>query len=414
MATEYKITYTYTGQDNTSSARSVALSKFKKSGDTGRTIGQIKSIKYEHWHTSTKAASWALRGRLVLSDGTTFTSNTVTQTISGTKVKFTNTFINLPTPEQFAMVKTVQTLNGQGTTGLGTYSADLYWRANSDNPMRLIVTFIEEPPVVYAPKVDKFEVTRCNASGGADDEGQYIGTTLKLSIGDSAGLSGAQCKVYYAANSYPQVGVSQYVDLTSNISALMSGVELNTTLLTGVWNLGSIWNFAVVFTAGEETAIATASAARGTVNFHISGEPGGGAAVGGFSTGTTENPKFEAHVPSYFYGGISGVTNYSTDEVKTGGTWINGKPIYRKCISVSAPATSSGSTLTMVSSDVESWVNITGLLMPEGSAMYYPTCYYVSSSNMHRVWGNNGGALRYTSASKISGVVIVDYTKKTD
>lgn len=329
MATEYTITYTYTGQSNTSGTRSVPISKFKKSGDTGRTIGQITSIKYEHWHTSTVGMVWNLRGRLVFSDGTTVTSNNVGINPSGDSVKFTNTFTTLPTAEQFAKLTTVQTLDSQGKTTSGGYSATLYWRATSDKPMRLIVKFIEEPPIVYAPKVDKFEVTRCNASGGIDDEGQYIGTTMKLSIGDSTGLSGAQCRVYYAANSYPQVGVSQYVDLTSKISTLMSGVEFNTTLLTGVWNLGSLWNFAVVFTTGEETAIATASAARGTVNFHISDEPGGGAAVGGFSSGTTANPKFESAVPAYFYAGINGVTNYSSEEVLTGGTWIDGKPIYR-------------------------------------------------------------------------------------
>ena len=54
MATEYKITYTYTGQGNTGGARSVSLSRFKKTGDVNRKIGQIKSIIYEHWHSSTK------------------------------------------------------------------------------------------------------------------------------------------------------------------------------------------------------------------------------------------------------------------------------------------------------------------------------------------------------------------------
>ena len=121
MATEYKIIYTYTGQGNTSGNRSVALNRFKKTGDTGRTIGQIKSITYEHWHTSTSKYNWALRGRLVLSDGTKFVSDTVTHRISGDTVKFVNTFTgdSLPTAEQFVKLSAVQTLDSQGKTTSG-------------------------------------------------------------------------------------------------------------------------------------------------------------------------------------------------------------------------------------------------------------------------------------------------------
>ena len=50
MATEYTITYTFTGQDNTSGNRSVAFNRFSASGDTGRNIGQITKIQYVHYH----------------------------------------------------------------------------------------------------------------------------------------------------------------------------------------------------------------------------------------------------------------------------------------------------------------------------------------------------------------------------
>ena len=417
MATEYKIIFTYTGQDNTSGSRSVARSKFKKSGDTGRKIGQIKSITYEHWHTSDKAANWALRGRLVFSDGTTITSNTVTHTISGTKVKYTNTFTKLPTPEQFALLKAVQTLDSKGKTTADGYSAKLYWRANSSNPMRLIVTFIEEQPVVYAPNVDSFSVVRTDASGNPSREGLYIRTSLKLSIGNSAGLSGASCKIYYGADTQPVIDPSspQKVDLDAKISTLMTGVTNSPDILTGVWPVGNTWFFKVVFTAGEEMAPSEVMhVERGTTSMHISGEPGGGVCIGGFSTGTTANPKFESRVPAHFYAGVEGVTNYSTDEVKTGGTWIDGKPIYRKCISVNAAATSTSTTMATVGSAVETWVSISGIFERGDSSMYIPTCYYASSGDNHRIWGSAGGNIRYTSTNKLVGVLVVEYTKSTD
>ena len=329
MATEYTITYTFTGQDNTSGNRSVAFNRFSASGDTGRNIGQITSIQYAHYHTSAGSMRWGLMGRLVLSDGTTFVSDQIYHNIDGDVVGYVNTFSALPTAEQFATLASVQTLDTQWKTTSGGYSSKLYWRATSKYPMYIIVKFIEEPPITYAPKVDKFEAVRCNEIGIRDDEGQYITTSLKLSVGDASGLPIAQCRIYYAANDYPNVNSSPYVDVTSRISDLISGVTFDTSILTGVWNLGSIWNFAVVFVIDKESAISTVSVARGSTSFHISDEPGGGAAVGGYSTGTSTNPKFESHVPAHMYGGIEGVTNYSASEVNTGGHWIDGSPIYR-------------------------------------------------------------------------------------
>lgn len=145
---EYTRRYRYTGQGNVSSARSVAFSKFKVSGNTTSKFAKVVKIQYVHYHTSTRAYDWKLRGRLVLNDGTTFNSNFVTARISGDTVKFTNTFENLPTPEQFAQIKTVQTLNSNNSTGqLFDGDPKLYWRATSEYPMDIILTFSDIPDV---------------------------------------------------------------------------------------------------------------------------------------------------------------------------------------------------------------------------------------------------------------------------
>lgn len=145
---EFTRRYRYTGQGNVSSARSVAFSKFKVSGNTTSKFAKVVKIQYVHYHTSTRAYDWKLRGRLVLNDGTTFNSDFVTIRISGDTVKFTNTFANLPTPEQFAQIKTVQTLNSNNSTGqLFDGDPKLYWRATSDYPMDIILTFSDIPDV---------------------------------------------------------------------------------------------------------------------------------------------------------------------------------------------------------------------------------------------------------------------------
>ena len=412
MATEYTITYTFTGQDNTSGNRSVAFNRFSASGDTGRNIGQITSIQYVHYHTSAGSMRWGLMGRLVLSDGTTFVSDQIYHNIDGDVVGYTNTFSVLLTAEQFAMLASVQTLDTQWKTTSGGYSSKLYWRATSKYPMRIIVKFIEEPPITYAPKVDKFEAVRCNEIGVIDDEGQYITTSLKLSVGDASGLPIAQCRIYYAANDYPNVNSSPYVDVTSRISDLISGVTFDTSILTGVWNLGSIWNFAVIFVMGEESAISTASVARGSTSFHISDEPGGGAAVGGYSTGTSANPKFESHVPAHFYAGINGVTNYSTQEVNTGGKWIDGKNIYSRTFTKENFALPKGENWIDIA-PVENYANIRvidirGALEFSGAGIF-PLDRYINTTEVHTTYIAKDGNLRLYSYYKNLALTVLYY-----
>lgn len=54
-----------------------------------------------------------------------------------------------------------------------------------------------------------------------------------------------------------------------------------------------------------------------------------GASFGCLPKGTEAQPMLESAYPFYAYGGIEGVTNYTAEEVKTGGKWLDGKPIYR-------------------------------------------------------------------------------------
>jgi hypothetical protein len=80
-------------------------------------------------------------------------SASVGSSISGNVVKFTNTFTDMPTAEQFAKLSLVQTLDSEDKTTSGGYYARLYWRANDTYPMELVVTFIEQPPVTMRRKL---------------------------------------------------------------------------------------------------------------------------------------------------------------------------------------------------------------------------------------------------------------------
>ena len=301
------IIYTCTNKSNTRNERTVAFSNFVASGDTDKNIGLITSITYEHWHSSSLPRGWELSGRLIFGDGTSLTSSSQTLSISGNVVKFTNTFSVSLTSQQWSLLTSIQTLDSRGSTtsNSGYYGADLFWRATASHPMRIIITFDETPPAYYVPDITTFSVQRVNSNGVADDEGSYIATTMKLTFANSSALSIAALRVYYAANAYPIVGESSYIDLTSKISTLMNGVALNSTVITGQWDIKSSWYFAAVLIAGNESDVATSSIARAGGSLHISDQPGGGVCVCGYSTGTTTNPKFESYAPAYFYGGIA-------------------------------------------------------------------------------------------------------------
>lgn len=420
MAQEYKIIYTFSGQGNNGGNRSVAFSKFTASGDTDKFIGQITSITYEHVHTSTSARTWSLRGRLIFGDGTVLDSNIDTQRIAGESVKFINTFPNLPDADMLPLLTTVQTLNEKDSINNDGYSAKLYWRATSSQPIRLIITFIEQPPIYFDPSVKAFSVQRCNSDGLPDDEAEHLATTLRLGIGLKEGLEQSELRVYYAANAYPIAGESEYIDLSSRIPELLEGAALNPTIIPGEWDVGSSWYFMAVFIAGEESAAAMASAPRAKGSLHISGEPCGGVAICGYSTGTTAEPKFECYAKAYFYGGIEGMNEYHAGEVRTGEKWIDGKDIYRYILVGTSTADGSVEVIGYMPSSIDTLIKSSGTVarsdgtmspMPyayHGSSAWTATYYIGSESDNRKIEVQFGS--EYNGTKHI--VLIFEYTKK--
>lgn len=421
MATEYKIIYSYEKQANTRADRSVAFNRFVASGDVGRNIGQITSITYEHWHTSTRGYEWKLRGRLKLADGTEFVSDEVSHVISGNVVKFTNTFHNLPTAEQFKTLAAVETLNALGSTSSDGYYATLYWHANSDRPIRLIVTFIEEPPVFYAPRVDEFSVTRCNENGVPDDEGSRASVNLRLGIGKQDGLNSAQLRIYYAANAYPDVESSPYIDLTSRIPEFMTGVFDSLNVITGDWAVGSSWYFAAVFIAGGENAVDTHIMPRAMGSLHVAGDTGG-ICVCGFSNGTKDSPMFESYAPAHFYGGaqfygnVNGLRTYRSGEVNTGDVWIDGKEIYRYILVVETSLDGDSGVIGNVPSAIGDLVSAHGTIKTsDGTFRPIPFAYYNNLAWNLACYVDADGGINLQIGSNYSGthkaMIMLEYTK---
>ncbi|MBQ8506560.1 MAG: H-type lectin domain-containing protein [Clostridia bacterium] len=302
MAVLYTRVYTYTGQSGwTAGARSVPWSDFTASGDTDRSIGQLVSIRYEHYHASTSHKDWALQGKLAFSGGSV-TSDTITNTIgSGDVVKYVNTFTSLPTLSQFNALTAVETLYGGSSAQ--TASPYLTWHATSTHPIRVVVGFYEEPPWVYHPRIEEFALERGTSSGVQDDSGTRALLTLRLSLASASYASYAALKLYYSSGAVSTS--SSYVDLSAYISALLGGVTRNSSYITLSFDADYDWSFLLVFSCLGESASATAMLPNDFVALHISPCATGGVSIGDLSTATEGDPKFEVHHPAYLYGGIA-------------------------------------------------------------------------------------------------------------
>ena len=108
---------------------------------------------------------------------------------------------------------------------------------------------------------------------------------------------------------------------------------------------------------------------------------------------------------------INNSNSYSTEEVKTGGTWIDGKPIYRKVVDVGTLPNATSKTVLHNIQNLDSVVNLK----------------LIAKDNINNIVCNFGGTnlsvyidvtnIIITSNNNFtgySGYVIIEYTKTTD
>ena len=110
---------------------------------------------------------------------------------------------------------------------------------------------------------------------------------------------------------------------------------------------------------------------------------------------------------------VDGSNSYSTDEVKTGGTWIDGKPIYRKVVL----ATGLETLQTTVLNTVRNWSikpnNIDKIIHYETQSLqnyYNNVILYNDSNNQYLQFMSINVSVTVNSGD----VLILEYTKTTD
>ena len=177
----------------------------------------------------------------------------------------------------------------------------------------------------------------------------------------------------------------------------------------------STWSFTAVLSDLFNTVQRVVTVIKAGAYFNVEKN---GVAVGQRSTGTANDKRFEvaADYESHFYGGIhadggiEGVTNYVSGEVATGGTWIDGKPIYRFTAQITVTIrTTNNTNIAALPSGIDRIIR-DSLYMDN----YIPDSYYASANWFVRR-SISGGYLRVAIGSEHYGthvfVYIVEYTK---
>lgn len=301
--------------------------------------------------------------------------------------------------------------------------AETAWTVRGYNTVGILESVEIQNPITYinvrcSPAIEMFEVER-SSSGEADESGVYLMLDAKLALAANADQPSMRVHMHYAENGSASTS-SPYIDLTSERTKLLGGVEGDTSLVKMAFSNASAWNYLLVFGDEYESASVRRDIYKAFANVHFSGRKNGGVAFGGFSSSTDNNPMFECHYPSHFYnpvyfhGGIAlgGMKDISTEEVDTGVRWLNGKTIYAKTLVYTGAAGNTAYSLNLPAGVEQVWLDMANSVHFNANGQSYSPNAIVSNVAVFLCILNNSGVTFRTGNSTGGDFYIrVFYTK---
>lgn len=112
---------------------------------------------------------------------------------------------------------------------------------------------------------------------------------------------------------------------------------------------------------------------------------------------------------------VADVLSYSTTEQKTGGTWIDGKPIYRKVVYCGALPNNTVKTVAHNIANIKWVVKYNGMASDGNEWLQLPASYYSTSAIGLSADSTNISLRPYSNrTSYTTTLVTIEYTKTTD
>ena len=108
--------------------------------------------------------------------------------------------------------------------------------------------------------------------------------------------------------------------------------------------------------------------------------------------------------------------NYSTEETLTGGKWIDGKPIYRKCLTITNLIQETN--ISVASLGIDSLIRINGTFEDADNKVVIGNLYYDIYKFVGIYYRKSDNVIRIERSTDLSGtnttVIVLEYTKTTD
>lgn len=274
------------------------------------------------------------------------------------------------------------------------------------------------------PQIDVFSVQRYAAAIGDSGEeilepstdGDRVWVTVSAGIDPADGSNVPAAAIEYG----PEGGQTVSVPLDWTSGAAYS-TENNRALIAVEISPDAAYHFTLTVSDCASSVSAFARVEKSWAIMHFAGS-GCGVGVGMYSRATEDAPRFESAWPAAFHGGIEGVTSFTEEEAATGGTWIDGLPVFRKIVAIGAVAADSAleTPIGVTADELGTVIRMQGMARTpyEGFIMPLPN---PSSDHSFMVQleisgTNTTPAVRVVAGKSreiTDGFVIVEYTKRT-
>lgn len=247
----------------------------------------------------------------------------------------------------------------------------------------------------------------------ASSDGDHVWVSLLASHDIAGGNNPASAAITWGASNSVSLpwGTSASISYTDDRTVITAQIPANESML-----------FTLTVTDEFSSETASSQVEIASAILHVSPN---GVGIGMYTLGTPSNPQLDVGYPMHARGGIVGVTIYSTDEQPTGGIWIDGRPVYRKTISLGAMSTGQSKefSIGIPSGALGDVVSICGMVQPAGGDYWLPLPHVDTGSI--GTWGIKIEIANIKADAKISvgmgssracerGFVTIEYTKNTD
>lgn len=237
-----------------------------------------------------------------------------------------------------------------------------------------------------SPKVSSFSIDRVTSGDDLAVDGTYARVTLRASA-SSLTVNGAQKNgiTYYVQ--YREAGTNTW---TNGDTTTIAGVSVNQRFMlkksgTNVGTFDDLLGYEFRLVLSDIYASVNALDEMPTKETYWDvNETNGSMGFGGEATGTGSTPTYDFYGPINARNGVIGGTRYSTSEVDTGNSWIDGKRIYARVLTYTTPATANVTTrhaLDMSAMD-RMWIDQSAtFLVSTGNNCVYPPGYVASDNS---------------------------------